>query len=72
MRADIALRESSFQLKGWNLIRRLNYLISPEEKSWLRTELDRRERVLHEDRMGSPQEIEELKKLRCAEAEIAK
>ena len=42
------------------------------EKSWMYTELDRREGVLQEDRVRCLQEIEELKKLCCAEAERAK
>ena len=45
---------------------------SQREKSWLCAELDRRERVLPEDRMRSFQEEEELRKMCCREAEIAK
>ena len=45
---------------------------SQREKSWLCTELDRKERFLQEDRMKSLHEIEELKKLCCTEAERAK
>ena len=59
-----------FTLKGWNTTRRINHLtILRREKNWQSAELDRSERVLQEDRMRSRQEMEELKKLCCTEAE---
>ena len=45
---------------------------SQREKSWLCTKLDRGDRALQEDRMKSLQEIDELKKMCCTEAERAK
>ena len=42
------------------------------ERSWLCTELDRREKALQEDRMKSLQEMHELRKMCCTEAERAK
>ena len=40
-----------------------------KEKNWLCTELDRRDRTLQETLMRNLQEMEELKKLCCTEAE---
>ena len=45
--------------------------VIPREKNWLSTEMDRRERVLQQDRMRNFQEIEEWKKLCCTDAERA-
>ena len=45
---------------------------SQREKSWLCTELDRKEVFLREDRVRSLQEIQELKKMCCTEAEREK
>ena len=62
-KVQTVLQVDSFTLKGWNSTMRLNYLILlRENKSWLCTELDRRERVLQEDCMMSLQETEKLKK----------
>ena len=44
---------------------------SRREGDWLQTELEDRERALQETRIGTLQEMEELKKLCCAEAERA-
>ena len=45
---------------------------SQKEKSWLCTDLEMRERALQEDRVKSYQEIEDLKRICCTEAERAR
>ena len=73
--ADRALHESSMQLQSQRMeLHQANQLSdhSQREKSWLCTELDRKERLLQEDRMRSLQEKQELKKMCCIEAEKAK
>ena len=58
---DRALQESGLQHHSQRMepyTRRISGLIIPREreKNWLSTELDRRENVLHEDRMRGLQE----------------
>ena len=46
--------------------------VSQRVKSWLCTELEMRDRALQEDRTKNYQEIEELKKMCCTDADRAK
>ena len=74
-RAHRALQESGLQLHSQRMeLYQENQLFdhSKREKNRLCTELDRRERVLQEDRMRTLQEIEELKNMCCTEAARAK
>ena len=71
--ADRALHESGMQLQSQRMeLYHANQLSdhSQREKSWPHTELDRKERLLPEDRMRSLQEIQELKK--CAVQKLKK
>ena len=45
---------------------------SQKEKSWLCTDLEMRKRALQEDRVKSYQEIEDLRRICCTEAERAR
>ena len=66
--ADRALHESGMQLQSQRMeLYHANQLSdhSQREKSWPYTELDRKERLLPEDRMRSLQEIQELKHVLC-------
>ena len=63
---DTVLHESSMHLnlKGWNFTSRFKCLIILREREWSCqcTEMDRKERLLEEDRMRSLQEIQEYEK----------
>ena len=70
--ADRSLQESGLQLHSQRMaLYQANQLpvYSWKEKNWLCTELGRRDRTLQETRMRNLQEMEELKKLCCTEAE---
>ena len=58
-----------FILNAWNPSRRISHVIIPREKDWLCSDLE--ERALQETRMRNFQEMEELKKFCCTEAERA-
>ena len=51
---------------------RQSYDHAQRKKSWVCTELARKDRALQEDRMRNLQEMEELKRFCCTEAETAK
>ena len=64
-----------FTLKGWNSTSRINYLLihSKREREELATHrIGQKRKVLQEDRMRNLQEMKDLQKLRCTEAERAK
>ena len=73
--ADRALHGSGIQLHSQRMeLYQANQLTdqSQKEKSWLCTDLEMRERALQEDRVKSYQEIEDLKRICCTEAERAR
>ena len=59
----------SFTLKGCNSTKRISYLLILRERTELAIQ---KSNFLQEDRMRNLQDIEELKKLCCTEAERAK
>ena len=72
MGAQTALRESSLQIHSQRMeLYQANQSSdhSRREKDWLYGDLEERERALPETRMKFLQEMEELKKCRCTEAE---
>ena len=72
---DRALHELGIQLHSQRMEHyRANqsYDTSQSEKSWLRNELEMRNRAFQEDRVKFYQEIEELRRICCTEAERAR
>ena len=73
--ADRALHGSGIQLHSqrMELYQANQSTDQPQkEKSWLCTDLEMRERALQEDRVKSYQEIQDLKRICCTEAEKAR
>ena len=73
--ADRALHGSGFQLHSQRMeLYQANQLTdqSQKEKSWLCTDLEMREGDPQEDRLKSYQELQDLKRICCAEAERAR
>ena len=59
--------------REWNSIWQINWLIKHKrEKSWLCNKLEMKSRAFQEDRARSCQEIEELRRICCTEAERAR
>ena len=70
--AGRALIESSLQVHSQRMElhqAKQSYDHSWREKGWLRTDLEDRERALQESRIRTLQDMEELKKIFCTEAE---
>ena len=73
--AHIALYETGIQLQSQRMELYQANQVSDQaqrEKSWLCEELDMRNRAFQEDRARDIQEIEELRRICCAEADRAR